>query len=75
MKLTENIWSLGGSSIATNLSHVFQSLRVGQQLPDEPPGLFGRVVQGGGWLAPEQVHWGQEVVRTLATLKMFIKLL
>ena len=68
LETNRNIWSLGPLK-QPNLSHVFQSLGVGQQLPDQPPRLLGGVVQRGGRLASEQVDRGQEVVRTLATLK------
>ena len=57
------------NNITLNCSEWLQSAGVGQQLPEEAPGQLGCRVQGLAGLAPEQVHWGKEVVRTLATLK------
>ncbi len=48
---------------------LFEGPTVGQELAEKPPSLLGRVLQGAGGLAPEEVQVGEEVVRAALALE------
>lgn len=48
---------------------LLQATDIGQHDPGEPPNLLGGILQGTRRLALEQIHIGQEVVRTAAALQ------